>query len=356
MTTLYKNCKLAIHGELVEKELLVEDGVIKAIGNGLCGDEEVDCEGKTIYPKLIDQHTHGGGGYDFTLASLDEMRKLIEFYREQKVGTVFPTLMTDSKETMLSQLDKIVELSKECPEVKGVHAEGPFLSHEYKGATPENYIQIPNMEMAKALVEHGKGLLRLVTISPELENAKEVIAYFVENGVRVNLGHSGATSAITKEAMALGANGFTHTFNAMRPIHHHEIGISGYALLSDGYCEAICDGRHLKPDTVRLMLKIKGLDRLVLVTDSIMAAGLPDGEYRLGANRIKVIDGDAQLWDLSSRAGSTLKAFDGVQNFAKFTGLPLEKAIVPATESPASYLGLNTGVLEEGKLAEFFML
>lgn len=356
MTTLYKNCKLAIHGELVEKEMLVEDGLIKKIGIGLTGDETIDLEGKTVYPKIIDQHTHGGGGYDFTLATLDEMRKLIAFYREQNVGTVFPTLMTDSRETMLSQMDKIVELSKECPEVKGIHAEGPFLSHEYKGATPENYIQTPNLDMAKALVEHGKGLLKLVTVSPELENALEVIKYFIDNGVAVNLGHSGATYEETKKAMDIGANGFTHTFNAMRPIHHHEIAISGLALLSDGYCEAICDGRHLNKNTVRLMLKTKGLNRLILVTDSIMAAGLPDGEYRLGANRIKVIDGDAQLWDLSSRAGSTLKAFDGVKNFAAFTGLPLEKAIVPASENPATYLGLNTGVLEEGRLAEFFVL
>ncbi len=356
MTTLYKNCKLAIHGELCDKEMLVEDGIIKKIGVNLTGDEVVDLQGKTVYPKVIDQHTHGGGGYDFTLATLDEMKKLIEFYREQNVGTIFPTLMTDSRETMLSQMDKIVELAKTCPEVKGIHAEGPFLSHEYKGATPENYIQTPNLDMAKALVEHGQGLLKLVTVSPELENALEVIEYFTSNGINVNLGHSGATYDQGKAAMDLGANGFTHTFNAMRPIHQHEIAISGLALLSEGYCEMICDGRHLHPNTVKLMLKAKGLDKLILVTDSIMAAGLPDGEYKLGANRIKVIDGDARLWDLSSRAGSTLKAFDGVKNFAAFTGLPLEKAIVPASENPAKYLGLNTGVLEEGRLAEFFVL
>ena len=356
MTTLYKNGFLAIHGERVEKELLVEDGVIKKIGVNLHGDEEIDLNGKTVYPKIIEEHSHGGGGIDFTLASVEEMKKLIDFYREQHVGTIFPTLMTDAKETMLSQIDKIVELSKECPEVKGIHAEGPFLSHEYKGATPENYIQMPNMEMAKALVEHGKGLLRLVTVSPELENAYEVIEYFISNGIRVNLGHSGATYEQAKKAMDLGANGFTHTFNAMRPIHQHEIGISGLALLSDGYCEAICDGRHLHPTMVQLMLKDKGLDRIILVTDSIMAAGLPDGEYRLGANRIKVIDGDARLWDMSSRAGSTLRSFDGVKNFASFTGLPLEKAIVPATENPARYLGLNTGIIEEGRLAEIFVL
>lgn len=353
---LYKNGHLAIHGRLVKGDLCVEDGIISAIAPSIEAEDAqvIDLSGKRVYPKLIEEHSHGACGMDFSIDDAGTFDALIAFYRQQHVGTIFPTLMTDSTRKMCAQLDEVVKSAKTNPEIKGVHVEGPFLSYEYKGATPRQFIQQPNLDTAEQLLEHGGGLLRLVTIAPELPGALEVVKFFVGQGVKVNLGHTGATYEQTMACLDAGADGFTHTFNGMRLMHQHELGAGGCAMLSDAYCEAICDGRHLNRHTVELLWKVKGPDRIILITDSMMAAGMPDGEYRLGSLDIVVTDGDARTKGEDSRAGSTLLAYDGVKKFAAFTGLPLEQAIVPMSENPARRFGLNTGSLEPGKLAEFF--
>ena len=353
---IYKNGTLAIHGRLVRRDLCVEDGVISLIAPVIeAGDAQViDLTGKRVYPKLIEEHSHGARGMDFSIDGADRFDQLIAFYRQQHVGTIFPTLMTDSTQKMCAQLDEVVKSAKSNPEIKGIHVEGPFLSREYKGATPRQFIQRPSLDTAEQLLEHGGGLLKLVTVAPELPGALEVVRFFVNHGVKVNLGHTGATYEQTTACLDAGADGFTHTFNGMRLMHQHELGAGGCAMLSDAYCEAICDGRHLNKHTVALLLKVKGPDKVILITDSMMAAGMPDGEYRLGSLDIVVTDGDARTKGEDSRAGSTLPAYDGVKNFAAFTGLPLEQAIIAMSENPARRFGLNTGSLEPSKLAEFF--
>lgn len=355
--TIYRNGFLAQDGQKIAQELCVEDGIITAIAPHIdCTDAMVvDLDGKTLYPRLIEEHSHGAACLDFSVDDSQGIDKLIAFYRANHVGTIFPTLMTDSTEKMCAQLDEVVKSTRHCPEIKGIHVEGPFLSQEYKGATPRQYIQMPNLATAEKLLEHGAGLLKLVTVAPELPGALEVIRFFVRNGVKVNLGHTGATYDQTTACLDAGADGFTHTFNGMRLMHQHELGAGGCAMLSDAYCEAICDGRHLNEHTVALLKKVKGLDRLILITDSMMAAGMPDGEYRLGSLDIVVVDGDARTKGEDSRAGSTLLPWDGVKNFARFTGLPLEQAILPMTKSPAQRFQLNTGSLEAGRFAEFFI-
>lgn len=355
--TIYKNGRLAIHGSLIEQDMCVEDGVIRAIAPTIdCKDAEViDLRGRRVYPKLIEEHSHGAFGMDFSIDTAEDFNSLIAFYRQHHVGTIFPTLMTGSTEKMCAQLDEVVKSARVNPEIKGIHAEGPFLSYEYKGATPRQFIQMPNLATAEKLIDHGSGLLKLVTVAPELPGALEIVKFFIGNGVKVNLGHTGATYEQTMACLDAGADGFTHTFNGMRLMHQHQLGAGGCAMLSDAYCEAICDGRHLNRHTVELLLKVKGLDKLILVTDSMMAAGMPDGEYHLGTLDIVVIDGDARTKGEDSRAGSTLVPYAGVKNFAAFTGLPMEKAILAMTENPAKRFHLNTGSLEAGKLAEFFI-
>lgn len=355
--TIYRNGFLAQNGQKIAQELCVEDGIITAIAPHIdCTDAMVvDLDGKTLYPRLIEEHSHGAACLDFSVDDSQGIDKLIAFYRANHVGTIFPTLMTDSTEKMCAQLDEVVKSARHSPEIKGIHVEGPFLSQEYKGATPQQYIQMPNLATAEKLLEHGAGLLKLVTVAPELPGALEVIRFFVRNGVKVNLGHTGATYDQTTACLDAGADGFTHTFNGMRLMHQHELGAGGCAMLSDAYCEAICDGRHLNEHTVALLKKVKGLDRLILITDSMMAAGMPDGEYRLGSLDIVVVDGDARTKGEDSRAGSTLLPWDGVKNFARFTRLPLEQAILPMTKSPAQRFQLNTGSLEAGRFAEFFI-
>ncbi len=360
MRTLYTNGKLARNGILTNEDMLVDEGVIMKIASNIPVEadmEVVDLGGEIVLPKLFDEHTHGSFGVDFNLATLDEMKKVIEYYKEQNVGTVFPTLLTDEDEVMERQIKLICELSEIYPEVKGIHLEGPFLSPQYKGAMPEHLLQKPNIETLAKFVEISDGLVKLMTMSPELEGAPEFIREAVKLGVKINLGHSGATYAEALACIEAGADGFTHVGNAMRPIHQHEIGVLGAALLSDCYNENILDGLHLADTTVQFFTKAKGIDKIVGITDSIMAAGLPDGFYKLGVNDVVVKNGDARLVEGDVRAGSTLKATDALRNYAKFIGLPIEKAVQVLSENPAKRMGMFdvTGSLDEGKLAEFFV-
>ncbi len=358
MKELYKNGYIAHNGELMKKDLLICGDTIIGVDNKIEADAKIiDVEGKMILPKLIDEHTHGSFGVDFNLATKEEMLKCVDFLKTQKVGTVFPTLLTDEIDVMKSQIKKLVQASKQAPEIKGIHLEGPFLCSQYKGAMPEYLLKEPDVKILDELLEAGEGLVKLMTISPEVEGAPEFVREATRRGITINLGHSGASYKQTMACIEQGANGFTHTGNAMKQIHQHEIGVWGTAMLSCGYCEAICDGLHLNEHMVQLLLKVKGLDRMIIITDCIMAGGLPDGDYKLGVNDVVVVNGDAKLKENDTRAGSTLTAINCLTNFQKFTSLPLEKAILAMTKNPAEHCNIynKTGSIEVGKKAEFFI-
>jgi N-acetylglucosamine-6-phosphate deacetylase len=186
----------------------------------------------------------------------------------------------------------------------------------------------------------------------------EFIKEISKTGVVISLGHSGADYETTMKCIENGAKSATHTFNAMKLMHQHFPAISGAVLESDIYCETICDGIHLHPAVVRILLKTKGINRVIGVTDSIMAAGLGDGKYNLGVNDIVVINGDARLADLSARAGSTLTTKNMFKNLIKFTGRPVQNISKIMSENPAELLGFSKekGTIEVGKDADFVVL
>lgn len=187
----------------------------------------------------------------------------------------------------------------------------------------------------------------------------EDIPKLKELGIQVAIGHSGADYDTARAAIANGAMAATHTGNAMKLLHQHFPAIWGAVLEDDNvYCEVICDGLHLHPGTVRLILKTKGLDRVVAITDSIMAAGLPDGNYKLGVNDVVVVNGDAKLADGGSRAGSTLTTGRALQNLLAFTGKPVEEILPLLTENPAKLIGVDNqyGFVKEGLEANFVVL
>lgn len=197
-----------------------------------------------------------------------------------------------------------------------------------------------------------------MTVSPEAEGVMDLIPVLQKYGIVAAMGHSGADYATAMQAVEKGVRAVTHTGNAMRLLHQHEPAIWGAALESDVYCEIICDGRHLHPGTVRLIIKTKGAERVVAITDSIMAAGLPDGNYHLGVNQVVVEDGDAKLAESGVRAGSTLTQNAALRNLLAFTGMPLEEVIPMLTENPARLIGVynQKGSIEEGKDADLVML
>lgn len=359
---LYKHATIFQNDKLSTVDILTDKGKITQIDNNINapkGCEILDYSAKFVLPALIDIHTHGADGYDFNLATLEQMLKIVDFYRKHGVGSIYPTVMTDSDEVICNQLANIAQLKQLCPEVKGIHLEGPFLSAEYCGAMPKELLQKPDIRKFALYQKYANNLIKMVTVAPELEGAHKFIQQLTDMGIVVSLGHSGADYATTMSAIKAGAKSFTHTLNAMKLPTQHGANIAGCALMADDcYCELICDGKHVSADMVNMVHKLKGDDKLILVTDSMMATGLKDGEYRLGANSVTVKEGDAMISGTNIRAGSTLTADNAFVNYIQYTKLPVNVAIKAMTMNPARLMGIydSCGSIEVGKDADFFVL
>ena len=320
-----------------------------------------DAADRRIVPGSVDVHTHGAVGVDVNGASAEDLETISRFMAGNGTTAWLASILTDTQD----QTEWCIRQMREhqaCPsagaELLGIHLEGPFLAKEYKGAMPEHLLQANNLPLVRRYQELAGGRIRYITLSPELPGAVEMIPALRELGITVAIGHSGATYEQSMAAVRSGASAATHMGNAMRLLHQHEPAIFGAALESDLYCEVICDGRHLHPGTVRILLKTKGADRLVAITDSIMAAGLPDGSYHLGVNQVVVEDGDAKLASDGTRAGSTLTQDAALRNLLSFTGRPLEEILPLLTENPARLIGVfdRKGSIAEGKDADLVLL
>lgn len=360
---LLKNGLVYQEHRFVEADVLVTEGVIRDVGPGLsCGGEipVLDLEGKYLVPGFIDVHTHGGSGIDVNAASEEDLRTLGAFFASHGTTGWLCSILTDTKEQTLhciGQARRAMEADADGARLLGIHLEGPFLAAEYKGAMPEALLKTGDPELFAAYQQAAGGNIRYITVSPEVAGVPEMIAQIAPD-VTVGIGHSGADYDTAMKAIRAGAGAATHTFNAMRLLHQHQPAIMGAVLETDVYCEAICDGRHLHPGTVRLLLKCKGWDKVVAITDSIQAAGLPDGNYKLGVNDVVVIDGDAKLADTGVRAGSTLSQDTALCNLLKFTGEPAEKVLPLLTENPARMIRVfdRKGSIQAGKDADLVVL
>lgn len=347
----------------VPREVYVEEGRVAQLAekvNAPAGCPRLDLGGKRLVPGFIDIHTHGAAGVDVNAATADQLNGTIgRFFASQGTTGWLCSVLTDTPEQTLWCLDQAKAAMKEegaWAQLLGVHLEGPFLASQYKGAMPEHLLQKGSAELFAKYEAAGEGAVKYMTVSPEVESVPAMVRDIAAR-VKVAIGHSGAEYDTAMECIANGAVSATHTFNAMRLFHQHQPAIMGAVLESDVYCEAICDGRHLHPASVRLLLKCKGWDRVVAVTDSIMAAGLPDGNYKLGVNDVVVEDGDAKLASDGTRAGSTLTTGQALKNLVKFTGEGPEKVLPLLTENPADLLGLpRKGRIAPGCDADFVVL
>lgn len=300
-------------------------------------------------PGLFDQHTHGAMGIDFSGCTAEEALSLRSFYLSHGVTAFLPTLCTLSPEETLKAISVLVDAieTQRGPGARmaGIHLEGPCLNAVFKGAQNETYLKNPEIPLLESFLRAGLGHVKLVTIAPELPGGVEAIGYLKQQGVAVNIGHSNATCQETLAAMDAGAVCVTHFMNGMRPFHQHEPGIIGAAFMHpNALVEQICDGLHLAPHTLRMNLKVLGLEKLILVSDSVAVAGLAPGQYVIpcfGEPVNLLPNGDARLALCDSRAGSTLTLDRAVMNFARFTGVTVEEAARLASDNPKAYIGIE---------------
>ena len=342
--------------------LHVRNGKLEMCSQAPAGAEMVDAAGKKIVPGFIDIHTHGAVGVDVNGASAEDLRKIGRFFAGNGTTAWLGSVLTDTVEQTEWCIDQFKAYDsvegQDAAELLGIHLEGPFLASEYKGAMPEHLLRQGDAELLRHYQERAEGKIRYITVSPEVPGVSDMIPEAKKLGILVGIGHSGATYAQAMEAIDKGADLCTHTFNAMRLFHQHEPAIMGAVLESDIFCEMICDGLHLVPGSVRMLTKLKGFEECVAITDSIMAAGLPDGNYHLGVNDVVVVDGDAKLASTGVRAGSTLTQNRALKNLLRFTGKPLEQILPTLTENPAKLLKLDhrIGYLNDGMDADLVFL
>ncbi len=328
---------------------VIEYPVVRVDGEGRIAEISSDTalrSEETLTSAFLDVHTHGAAGHDLMDAGPEGMSAIGRFYAGRGVGSYLATTLTAPMDATLRALEALagaVERGDRRGEATpvGIHIEGPFVSHAKKGMHPAEWILPPTVAVFDRMWEAARGTIRLMTIAPEVAGAMEVIRRAVEVGVRVSIGHSDATTAEARAAVAAGAKSATHTFNAMRALDHREPGILG-VVLDEGalYAELICDGVHVAPEAVRLWFWCKGDQRSILVTDSMAAAGMTDGDYELGGVRVHV-KGAVCTTDGGVLAGSVLTMDRAVANLQAETGMALAAAVRMGSANPARMLGLE---------------
>lgn len=307
----------------------------------------------TITPGFVDTHVHGGGGASFT-GPPDEVEAAAATHRAAGTTTVLASLVTASPDDLLRSVSDLADLTA-AGVVAGTHLEGPWLSPRRAGAHEVACLRHPDPSEVDALLEAGRGTIRMVTLAPELPGALDAVRRLVAAGVTVAVGHTDASYDQAWAALDAGASVGTHLFNTMPSLHHRDPGPVAALLEADVVVELVADGVHLHPSVLALAARA-ARGRFALVSDAMAAAGAPDGRYRLGALDVEVSDGVARLSDTGAIAGSTLVLADAVRFCAQVAGLPVADAVAAATATPADALGLAAGRLEPGAAADLVVL
>lgn len=333
----------------------VEGGRFTEIFSGE-GAGDVDLGGARVIPGLVDIHTHGAMGADFSDGDAEGLRRMAAHLARRGVTSIAPTSMTLPYETLFAAFATAAALAADRPEgcarVMGVHMEGPYFSEKKKGAQNAAYLKAPDFEGFRALYEGCGGLVRIVDLAPELPGA----AAFAEKAkalCTVSVAHTDASYDEAAAVFDAGARHLTHLYNAMPPIHHRKPGPIGAASeREDVAAELICDGLHVHPSAVRMAFRLFP-GRICLISDSLRCCGMPDGEYELGGQQVFLSGGVARLAD-GTIAGAASDLYADMRNAVAF-GIPVEEAIRAATIRPAREIGRGSeiGSIEEGKLADF---
>lgn len=326
-------------------------------------EEVVDAEGLIAIPGLIDLHFHGCMGVDFCDGTKEAFETITKYQAQQGITTLCPATMTIGEESLLKVCEAVKSFREEVQgqvqgaQIVGINMEGPFVSSAKKGAQNEAYIRKIDLDLYRRMQAKSGDLIKLVDLAPELEGAMEFIEA-VKDEVVISVAHTNADYDTAMAAFEKGASHVTHLYNAMPPYSHRAPGVVG-AASDSAHCivELICDGIHIHPSVVRNTFRMFGKERIALISDSMMATGLSDGEYTLGGQKVYVKGKRATLAD-GTVAGSVSNLLDCVRTCVKEMGIPLEEAIWSATMTPAKVLGIEKqcGSITPGKIAHLVLL
>ena len=342
----------------VQRDLCTEGSLIAAAGDG----EVIDAAGGYVIPGLVDVHFHGAVGEDFSDATAEGLQRIADFELSQGVMYICPAGMTLPEDQLRAICENTAAHRRENrggAEVVGLHLEGPFLSMAKKGAQNADYLHAPDAAMLARLQEAAQGAVRLVTVAPEEPGAMEFIRSAKDMGITVSVGHTTADYDTAMEAFRCGASHATHLYNGMPSLHHRAPAVIGAAFDTPGVrAELICDGVHIHGAMVRLAFRLFGAERMVLISDSLRAAGMPDGVYPFGGQEIEVHGNRATIvGHPETLAGSVTSLMGCLRQAVKFD-IPLHDAVRACTLNPAQAIGIadRCGTLDEGKDASFVVL
>lgn len=324
------------------------------------GETVLDLRGKTVLPGLIDSHIHGFNGVDSMDGTPEALQTMSKALLNAGVTAFLPTTMTAKPESLIPALRCIGALKgkSEGAKILGAFAEGPFITAEHRGAQPLDAIAEPDESLLSQMAEAAQGSLRKLILAPEAKGAAAFCRRLKELGIVAALGHSSASCTEALNCISEGAAVAVHTYNGMRGLHHREPGLLGAVLTSDAImAELILDGIHVHPTAAQLLLKAKGEDKVLLVSDCMRAGGMADGDYMLGDTKCLVRNGIART-ETGNLAGSTLTLINAVKNAVDLLHLPLETAVKLASENPAKSLGLfhELGSITVGKAADLIAI
>ncbi|MBB6732425.1 N-acetylglucosamine-6-phosphate deacetylase [Cohnella zeiphila] len=348
----------------------LKDGRIEDVGDNVrkpseeaADVERIDAEGGWALPGFIDVHVHGGAGHDFMDADREGLDAIAKFHARHGTTGLLATSLTATREQLTAVLERVsryVAAPMPYAQVLGVHFEGPFINPKWKGAQNPDYILPPQQEWLDDWVSRYPGLIKLQTLAPETDGALDYIERLASHGIVPSCGHTDATYDQIIAAADRGLRHAVHTFNAMKPLHHREPGTVGAVLTDDRItAEVIADGHHVHPAGLQIVARMKGTDKVILVTDAMSAAGMPDGDgYELGGLPVVMKCGVARLKESGNLAGSTLTMISAFQLMVRRVGLSVADASRMASLNPARQIGVadRTGSLEPGKRADVLLL
>lgn len=357
-----KNVTAYVAGEgLIKTNIGINGGKIAYIGDDSLNLEPLVKADGIVVAGFIDEHIHGAGGADVMDATESSLQTISETLVKEGTTAFLATTMTQSKNNISLALENVNSYMQsgnvKGAELLGVHLEGPFISPKHIGAQPLEYVVNPDVELFDRYNDLSGNNIKIVSLAPEEKGGLELVEHLNHLGIIASVGHSGASYDDVAMSVGVGLTNVTHTFNAQSGIHHREIGIVGASMLIDQLnCEIICDTKHVSIPAIKLLIKNKPHDKITLITDSMRAKGLPDGESELGGQKVIVKDGFAKL-ENGTLAGSVLKMNEAIKNLVG-VGVPFTDAIDFATVNPAKNLGVfgERGSIEVGKRADFTIL